>query len=113
MLQDPSMQMCPVKHAVQQLSSKEVDTVFGDKYADRDKDAGESRFITLINEREEHLRRNIHRTSQKCLQSVNRLQTPDGCYSPDGSNLTRAEGSEVVVCDTSTGFVQKTVCGHR
>jgi WD40 repeat protein len=31
------------------------------------------------------------------------------CYSPDGSKLARAEGSEVVVCDSSTGFVQKTL----
>jgi len=34
------------------------------------------------------------------------------CYSPDGSKLTRAEGSEVVVCDACTGFVQKTLRGH-
>ena len=31
------------------------------------------------------------------------------CYSPDGSKMTRVEGSEVVVSDVSTGFVQKTL----
>ncbi len=52
-LQDPSK--WPVKHAVQQLTSQEAGTVFGEKYADRDKAAGEPRFITLINKREKHL----------------------------------------------------------
>ena len=35
------------------------------------------------------------------------------CYSPDGSKLARAEGSEVVVCDACTGFVQKTLRGDK
>ena len=60
-LQDPSK--WPVKHTVQQLSSEEVDTVCGEKYADRDKATGESRFITLISKREKHLCRNIHHES--------------------------------------------------
>jgi hypothetical protein len=94
----------PVKHAVQQLASQEAGTVFGEKYADRDKAAGESRFITLINTREKHLCRSIHRAPSD-VRAV--------CYSPDGSKLARADGSEVVVCDASTGFVQKTLCGHR
>ena len=55
MLQDPSI--WPVKHAVQQLASQEAGTVFGEKYADRDKAAGESCFITLINKREKHVSR--------------------------------------------------------
>ena len=78
-------------------------TVFGEKYADRDKAAGESRFITLINKQEKHLCRSIHR-AQSAVRAV--------CYSPDGSKLARAEGSEVVVCDACTGFVQKTLNGH-
>ena len=101
MLQDPAV--WPVKHAVQLLASQEAGTVFGEKYADRDKAAGESRFITLINKREKHLCRSIHR-AQSEVRAV--------CYSPDGSKLARAEGSEVVVCDASTGFVQKTLSGH-
>ena len=36
-----------------------------------------------------------------------------GCCSPDGSKLACTEGREVVVCDESTGFVQKTLRGHR
>jgi hypothetical protein len=101
MLQDPSK--WPVKHTVQQLVSQEADAVFGEN-ADCDKAAGESRYITLINKREKHLCRSIHR-AQSAVNAV--------CYSPDGSKLARAEGSEVVVCDASTGFVQKTLCGHR
>jgi hypothetical protein len=58
-----------------------------EKYADRDKAAGESPFITLINKREKHLCRSIHR-AQSQVAAV--------CYSPDGSKLARAEGSEVV-----------------
>jgi hypothetical protein len=102
MLQDPWK--WPVKHAVQQLASQEAGTVFGEKYADCDKAAGESRFITLINKREKHLCRNIHRTQSE-VKAV--------CYSPDGSKLARVEGCEVVVCDASTGFVQKTLSGQR
>jgi hypothetical protein len=94
----------PVKHAVQQLASQEAGTVFGEKYADRDKAVGESRFITLINTREKHLCRSIHGFH---------LQLRAVCYSPDGSKLASAQGSEVVVCDASTCFVQKTLCGHR
>ena len=101
MLQDPSK--WPFKHAVQQLASQEADAVFGDN-ADYDKAAGESRFIALINKREKHLCRSIHRAQSEVLAV---------CYSPDGSRLARAEGREVVVCDASTGFVQKTLCGHR
>jgi hypothetical protein len=101
MLQDPSK--WPVKHAVQQLASQEVGTVFGETYADRGKDAGESRFITLINKREKHLCRSIHRAQSEVLAV---------CYSPDGSKLARAEGSEVLVCDACTGFVRKTLSGH-
>jgi len=74
-----------------------------EKYADRDKAAGESPFITLINKREKHLCRSIHR-AQSQVAAV--------CYSPDGSKLARAEGSEVVVCDACTGFVQQTLSGH-
>jgi hypothetical protein len=74
-----------------------------EKYAVRDKAAGESRFIALINKREKHLCRSIHR-AQSEVRAV--------CYSPDGSKLARAEGSEVVVCDACTGFVQKTLSGH-
>ena len=74
-----------------------------EKYADRDKSAGESRFIALINKREKHLCRSIHR-AQSAVFAV--------CYSPDGSKLARAEGSVVVVCDACTGFVQKTMTGH-
>jgi hypothetical protein len=74
-----------------------------EKYADRDKAAGESLFIALINKREKHLCRSIHR-AQSGEVAV--------CYSPDGSKLARAEGSEVVVCDACTGFVQKTMTGH-
>jgi hypothetical protein len=101
MLQDPSK--WPVTHAVQQLASQEAGTVFGEKYADGDKAAGESRFITWINKREKHLCRSIHR-AQSAVRAV--------CYSPDGSKLARAEGSEVVVCDASTGFVLKRLSGH-
>jgi hypothetical protein len=101
MLRDPSK--WPVKHAVQQLASQEAGTVFGEKYADRDKTEGKSRFITLINRREKHLCRSIHR-AQSEVDAV--------CYSPDGSKLARSEGSEVVVCDASTGFVQETLTGH-
>ena len=74
-----------------------------EKYADRDKAAGESPFITLINKREKHLCRSIHRAQS---------QVAAFCYSPDGSKLARAEGSEVVVCDACTGFVQQTLSGH-
>ncbi len=81
-LQDPSK--WPVKHAVQQLASQEAGMVFGEKYADRDKAAAESRFITLTNKREKHLCRSIHRARSE----VNAV-----CYSPDGSQLARAEGS--------------------
>jgi hypothetical protein len=102
MLRDPSE--WPVKHAVQQLASQEAGTVFGVKYADRDKAAGESRFITLIDKREKHLCRSIHRTPS-AVRAV--------CYSPDGSKLAWAEGNDVVVLDACTGFVQKTLCGHR
>jgi WD40 repeat protein len=73
-------------------------------YADRDKAAGESRFIALINKREKHLCRSIHR-AQSAVKAV--------CYSPDGSKLARAEGREVVVCDACTGFVQKTLRGDK
>jgi hypothetical protein len=90
-----------VKHAVLQLASQEADTVFGEN-ADCDKAAGDSRFITLINKREMHLCRSIHRAQPEVLAV---------CYSPDGSKLAHAEGSEVV-CDASTGFVQKTRTGH-
>ena len=99
-LQDPSK--WSVKHAVQQLVSQEADAVFGEN-ADCDKAAGESRYITLINKREKHLCRSIHR-AQSGVNAV--------CYSPDGSKLARAEGSEVVVCDASTGFAQETLTGH-
>jgi len=75
-----------------------------EKYADRDKVAGESRFIALFNKRENHLCRSIHR-AQSAVYAV--------CYSPDGSKLARAEGSEVVVCDACTGFVQKTLRGDK
>jgi hypothetical protein len=102
MLQDPSK--WPVKHAVQQLASQEAGTVFGEKHADGDKAAGESRFITLINKREEHLCRSMHRAQSQVLAV---------CYSPDGSKLARAEGRDVVVCDASTGFVQKTLSGRN
>ena len=101
MLQDPSK--WPVKHAVQQLASQEADAVFGEN-ADCDKAAGEPRFIALINKREKHLCRSIYQ-AQSTVTAV--------CYSPDGSKLARAEGSEVLVCDASTGFVQKTLYGHR
>jgi hypothetical protein len=74
-----------------------------EKYADRDKGGGESRFITLINKREKHLCRSIHRVQSEVFAV---------CYSPDGSQLARAEYLEVLVCDASTGFVQKTLCGH-
>ena len=74
-----------------------------EKYADRDKAAVESRFITLINKREKHLCRSIHRVQSEVFAV---------CYSPDGSQLARAEYLEVLVCDASTGFVQKTLCGH-
>jgi hypothetical protein len=96
----------PVKHAVQQLASQEASTIFQETYADCDKAAGESRFIALIRKREKHLCRNIHWAQSK----VNAL-----CYSPDGSKLARAEESiyGVLVCDASTGFVQKTFGGHR
>ena len=100
MLQDPSK--WPVKHAVQQLASQEADAVFGEN-ADCDKAAGEPRFIALINKREKHLCRSIPQ-AQSEVTAV--------CYSPDGSKLARAEGSEVVVCDASTGFGQKTLTGH-
>jgi hypothetical protein len=63
MLQDPSK--WPVKHAVQQLALHEAGTVFGEKYADRDKAAGESRFITLINKQEKHRCRSIHRAQSE------------------------------------------------
>ena len=99
MLQHPSK--WPVKHAVQQLASQEADAVFGEN-ADRDKAVGESRFIALINKREKHLCRSIHRAQSEVLAV---------CYSPDGSKLARAEGREVMVCDTSTGFFQKTLSG--
>ena len=33
-------------------------------------------------------------------------------FSPDGSRLARAEGNLVVVCDTTTGFVECTLSGH-
>jgi hypothetical protein len=102
MLQDHSM--WPVKHAVQQLASQEAGTVFGEKYADLDKTAGESRFIALMKKKEEHLCRSIHRARSE-VRSV--------CYSPDGSKLARTEGHEVVVCDACTGFVQKSLSGHR
>ncbi len=59
MLQDPSK--WPVKHAVRQVSSQEAGTVFREKYADRDKAAGESRFIVLINKREKNLCQNVYR----------------------------------------------------
>ena len=98
MIQDPSKW-----HAVQQLSSQEEGTVFGEKYADRDKDVGESLFITLIKKREKHLCHYVNRTQSEVLAV---------CYSPDGSKLARAEDSEVVVCDASTGFVQKRLTGH-
>jgi hypothetical protein len=88
MLLDP--RSGPLKHAVQQLASQEAGTVFGEKYADRDKAAGESRFITLINKREKYFCRSIHWTHSRVLAV---------CYSPDGSKLARAEGSEVVVWD--------------
>jgi hypothetical protein len=97
----------PVKHAVQQLASQEAVTVFGEKYADCDKAAGESRFITLINTREKHLRRSIHQVFWPFPES----EVKAVCYSPDGSKMARAEESEVVVCDASTGFVQKILCG--
>jgi WD40 repeat protein len=71
-----------------------------EKYADRDKAAGESRFIALINKREKHLCRSIHR-AKSGVQAL--------CYSPDGSKLARAEGRKVVVCDACTGFVQQTL----
>ena len=93
-LQDSSNWL--VKHVVQQLVSQETDTVFGEKYVDRDKVEGESRFITLINKREKYLCRIIHRDQSKVLPV---------CYSPDGSKLTPEEGSEVVVYDGYTGFV--------
>jgi hypothetical protein len=64
MLQDPSK--WPAKNAVQQLASQEADTVFGEKYAGRDKAAGESRFITLINKREskKHLSLSKHTSGE-------------------------------------------------
>jgi ectoine hydroxylase-related dioxygenase (phytanoyl-CoA dioxygenase family) len=54
-----------VKHAVQKLASQEAGTVFGEKYAHRDKAAGESCFITLINKREKHFCRSIHQTQSE------------------------------------------------
>jgi hypothetical protein len=101
MLQDPSK--WPVKHAVQPLASQQAGTVFGEKYADRDSCAGESRFITLINKREKHLCPIIHRAQSQVLAV---------CYSPGGSKLARAEGSVVLVCDAYTGLFQKTWSGH-
>jgi WD40 repeat protein len=77
--------------------------VFGEN-ADCDKAAGESRFIVLINKQEKHPCRIIHRT-QSFIVAV--------CYSPDGSKLTHTAGNEVVVCDASTGFVQKTLRGDE
>jgi hypothetical protein len=71
-----------------------------EQYADRDKAAGDSRFIALLNTPEKHLCRSIHQ-AQSDVRAV--------CYSPDGSKLVRAEGSEVVVCGACTGFVEKTV----
>jgi len=76
-----------------------------EKYADREKAAGEPRFIALFNKREKHLCRSIHRAQGKVFAV---------CYSPDGSKMARGEGTrEVVVCDACTGFVQKTLTGHR
>ena len=66
------------------------------------RDVAESRSITLISKREKHLCRSIHRTQSEVLAV---------CCSPDGSKLTRAEGSEVVVCDVPTDFVQKPLSG--
>jgi hypothetical protein len=66
--------------------------------------AEESRLITWINEREKHVCRSIHR-AQSAVLAI--------CYSPDGSKLARAEGSEVVVCDACTGFVVRTLSGHN
>jgi hypothetical protein len=74
-----------------------------EKYADRDKVFGESPFIALINKREKHLCRCVWGGLYILLAF---------CYSPDGSKLARAEGSEVVVCDACTGFVEKTLRGH-
>ncbi len=63
MLQNPSK--WPGKHAVHQLASQEAGTVFGEKYADRGKATGESRLIALINRREKHLGRHIHRAQSE------------------------------------------------
>ncbi len=102
-LGDPSK--WPVKHAVQQLAAQEADAVFGEN-ADCDKAAGESRFIALINKQEKHPCRSIHTNrSDSCIFAV--------CYSPDGSKLAHTSGSEVVVRDAITGFVQKTLRGDE
>jgi tricorn protease-like protein len=94
-LQDPSR--WPVKYTFEQLVSQEPDTVFGNKTGDEE---GGCRGRPSA-----HDPCRCTYVAQSSVSSV--------CYSPDGSKLARAEGKMVVVCDASTGFVQKILRGHK
>ncbi len=104
-LQDPSR--WPVKHTFEQLVSQEPDTVFGNKTGD-DETAGGYRIIERVGTPGRGWAHHPCRCTYVAQSSVSSV-----CYSPDGSKLARAEGKLVVVCDASTGFVQKTLRGHK
>jgi len=107
-LHDPSR--WPVLHFVEQLASQETDNMFqsaptrAQANGHLEKKVGSGAFIQRVNPRQE-LR--AYRWMMQGDDSVNVV-----AFSPDGSRLSRIEGTLVVVCDTTTGFVECTLTGH-
>jgi len=100
-LEDVRACICHSRYMLQDYS-EEAGTMFGEKYAQHGKTAGEFRVIDVMNKREKHPCRCIYHAAS-AVESV--------CFSTDGK-MALGQGDEVVVCDASTGFVQLTLRGH-
>ena len=107
-LHDPSR--WPVLYFVEQLASQETDNTFQSAPAGAqanghlEKKVGSGAFIQRVNPRQE---RRAYRWIMQGDDSVNVV-----AFSPDGSIVARIEGTLVVVCDTTTGFMECTLTGH-
>jgi len=107
-LHDPSR--WPVLHFVEQLASQETDNTFqsaptGAQVSGHlEENVDNGAFIQRVNPRQE---RRAYKWMMRGDAEVKVI-----AFSPDGSRLARAEGTLVVVCDTTTGFVECTLTGH-
>ena len=104
-LQKPSK--FPVAHTVLQLALQEPDKVFAHaRSAPGEEGVSPATRPPLIYWRNKPA---YHRCR---LTMRARGEVRSVSYSKCGRKLARAEGNEVVVCDTETGFVESTLTGH-